>query len=255
MTVNSADHIGFSKQPSPASSQASRAASEKRTTGAGVTGSLIGGVIAPASVEASAGGMQGVGTVSSAAANPAGAGINSPGVGASNLYDRIDQGAAPVVLHSGAQHVSVGVQDPNLGWVEIQAQNTAGHVDATLVTASGQTHASLAAQLPSMAQYLQQRDVRVGTLLVHHHVSGGGSSAAGGGGSAAGGGGSGYGSANSGTGAHHSNAGNSGGGRAAPRLSGVSAGRVRSGQGMGGGVQGGDDGAAFRPVSYISVRA
>lgn len=82
-------------------------------------------------------------------------------------FDRMDQGASPVVLHAGAQRVEVGVHDPQLGWVEIRAQNTAGQVDARLVASSSQTHSALAAQLPAMAQYLQERDVRVGTIAVH----------------------------------------------------------------------------------------
>jgi len=89
---------------------------------------------------------------------------------APNLYDRIDQGPSPVLLHSGTQHVEVGVHDPTLGWVEIKTQTTAGHVDATLVSASSQTHDSLVTQLPAMAHYLQERDVRVGTLAVHHQL-------------------------------------------------------------------------------------
>jgi len=87
---------------------------------------------------------------------------------AASPYDKIDQGASPVVLRAGAQHVTVGVRDPDLGWVEIRTQNTAGHVDATLAASSSQTHDTLAAQLPAMAQYLQERDVRVGTLAVQH---------------------------------------------------------------------------------------
>jgi hypothetical protein len=93
-------------------------------------------------------------------------------VAAPNVYDKLDQGIAPVVLHSGAQHVAVGVRDPDLGWVEIKTQSVAGQVDATVVTASSQTHASLAAQLPAMAQYLEQREVRLGTLAVHHEMPG-----------------------------------------------------------------------------------
>ncbi len=87
-------------------------------------------------------------------------------------YDKIDQEAAPAVLHAGAQQVAVGVRDPNLGWVEIKTQNVAGHIDATLVTASQQTHTSLAAQIPAMAEYLRQSDVRVGTLAVHQQMPG-----------------------------------------------------------------------------------
>lgn len=93
------------------------------------------------------------------------------GAAAASPFERMDQGASPVVLHSGAQQVDVGVHDPNLGWVEVRTQAAAGHVDATLVAVSGQSHAALTAQLPSMAQYLQQRDVRVGTLTVYQQMN------------------------------------------------------------------------------------
>jgi hypothetical protein len=171
---------------------------------------------------------------------------DASGVGP-NLYDRIDQGAAPVVLHSGAQHVSVGVHDADLGWVEIQTQSAAGHVEATLVTASALSHDSLAAQLPAMAQYLEQHDVKVGTLTVHHEMPG---SNAGGGLS----GGTGFSSGNNGAGAHHSGSGNPGGERAAPRYSGISPVSLRA-PGIEGGARAGEESTAFQPLSYISVRA
>jgi hypothetical protein len=165
-----------------------------------------------------------------------------------NVFDRIDQGAAPVLLHSGVQHVSVGMRDPELGWVEIQTQSAAGHVDATLVTSSGQTHASLAAQLPAMAQFLEQRDVRVGTLIVHHHAMDAG-------GSGGGNGGPGYGSANPGAGGHHSDSRNSGGDRAL-QLSGRPAlANSRSSSAVAAGAQTGEQGTALGAISYISVRA
>lgn len=182
--------------------------------------------------------------VSSSAPSAAGPAASSSVAATPNVYDRIDQGVAPVLLHSGVQHVSVGVHDPDLGWVEIQTQSAAGHVDATLLTSSGQTHASLAAQLPAMAQYLEQRDVRVGTLVVHHHAMGGGSGA--------GNGGSGYGSANTGAGAHHSNQRDSGGERAS-QLS--VPGHHRSSSATTTGARLGEEGAALRSISYINVRA
>ena len=154
---------------------------------------------------------------------------------ASNLYDKIDQGTAPVVLHSGAQQVAVGVHDPGLGWVEIKTQNMAGHVVATLVTASGQTHASLAAQLPAMAQYLEQRDVRVGTLAVHHQMPGANTGGQSGG----------YG--NGGAGAQHPNHSNSNSEGLAARYTSVSPGFLQPG------VE--EAGSSLRPLSYISVRA
>lgn len=97
--------------------------------------------------------------------------VKNVGVPVPSPYDKIDQGVAPVLLHSGAQHVAVGIHDPDLGWVEIKTQSAVGHVDATLVTASGATHASLAARLPAIADYMTGRDVRVGTLAVHHEAA------------------------------------------------------------------------------------
>ncbi|MFZ0663273.1 MAG: hypothetical protein WAM66_11320 [Acidobacteriaceae bacterium] len=187
------------------------------------------------------------GATPSVAATAGVSGNDSPNL--SNLpnpYDRIDQGSALVVLHSGAQHMAVGVHDPDLGWVEIQTQNTAGHLDALLVTASGQTHASLAAQLPAMAQYLEQRDVRVGTLIVHHETSGGGFT---------GGSGANYGSGNSGANAQHSGSGNPGGENGSSRYTGISPARLRAGPGIEAGIRVGDEGPTLRPLSYISVRA
>lgn len=175
---------------------------------------------------------------------------NAAPAAAGSAYDRIDQGVAPVVLHSGAQHVSVGVQDPNLGWVEIKTQNLGGHVDATLVTASGQSHDALAAQLPAMAQFLEQRDVRIGALAVHHEMPGaqGGLSGNAGGSGANHGGGAGY------SGHAGSGAGSGSGGESKPIYAGPSSRLSRSASRPIAGVGVSED-AVSRPVSYISVRA
>lgn len=175
---------------------------------------------------------------------------SGPVASAVSPYDRIDQGTAPVLLHSGLQQVAVGVHDPSLGWVEINTQNTAGHVNATLIAASGQTHDSLAAQLPAISQFLEQRDVRVGTLSVQQHSAGSGTNQHFGNGSG------------SGTSAHHSGPGNNGntgsngnnsGGRHAPQPQ--YAGPLPV-QHSGATVANGTDRAAtYRPLSYISVRA
>lgn len=191
-----------------------------------------------------------------AVSQAAGAGAANPS--AASPFDRIDQGTSPVVLHAGAQHVEVGVQDPHLGWVEISAQNTSGHVDATLVAASGQTHSELAAQLPAIAQYLQERDVRVGMLAVHHpaaQISGGGGLSGGqaGGGQA--------GSGQPGGSYPGSNAGSGGGGAQHFRGpdSGSAVSEVRParvpGASLSGSVSRAAEGSSLRPVSYISVRA
>lgn len=168
------------------------------------------------------------------AANSSTASSAVPAPAAPNLYDKIEQGSTPVLLHSGAQHVAVGVRDPNLGWVEIKAQNTAGRVDTTLLTPSSQTHTSLTAQLPAMAQYLVQRDVRVGSLVVHHQSPGVSPDGNG---------------ANAQT---HSDSGNAANqGRERPSSTRPSPGRFLSTPAS----ASGEDSPLFRPVSYISVRA
>ena len=185
-----------------------------------------------------------------AAAVAAGPAANSALPLVASPYDKIDLGTSPVVLHSGAQHVTVGIQDPNLGWVEIKTQNTAGHVDATLAVSSSQTHDALAAQLPAMAQYLQERDVHVSTLAVHHpfpQASAGGSQ---------------NGNQNSGS---NPDSGSRGGAQqfsqsgsehhdGPTHYPGVSPGVVRSSSRSGTtGIE--DTASSLRPLSYISVRA
>lgn len=136
-----------------------------------ITGSPASG--AAASPGAGAAASPAVSAGMSAAAGP-GAAI---GPAASvNPYARMDAdppnglSAPPVVLHSGAQQVAVGIEDSSLGWVEIRAQHVSGHVEATLLTASGATQTSLAAQLPAMAQFVAQRDVRLATLAVQQQA-------------------------------------------------------------------------------------
>jgi flagellar hook-length control protein FliK len=172
--------------------------------------------------------------------------LHGTAVGGVSPYDRIDQGTAPVVLHAGAQQVAVGVHDPSLGWVEIKTQSAAGHVDATLVAASGQTHDALAAQLPAISQFLEQRDVRVGSLVVNHQSAGSGTNHFGnssGGGAGAQHAGQGYGG-NGGSGGSGANS-----ERRAPQYSAP----VRHSVQVTG--TGGESSSTARPLSYISVRA
>lgn len=223
-------------------------APEKLVSGAGANSLLPGTLVAQASGELPMAVAQHSGPMSSTTSSATGGAVGMAGSSTPNLYDRIDQGSAPMDLHSGLQHVSVGLHDPDLGWVEIQAKSAAGHVDAALITNSGQTHTSLAMQLPAIAQYLEQRDVRVGTLVVHHHAMG--SRGPGGGG---GSGGLGYGSGNSGAGTHHSNAGNSGHESHVVRSGGTALENRRNASRMDAGARRGEE-VAYGPISYISVR-
>lgn len=167
---------------------------------------------------------------------------------APNLYDKIDQGITPLVLHSGPQHVAVGIRDPSLGWVEIKTQSMAGRVDATLVTSSLQTHASLASQLPAMAQYLEQRDVRVGTLAVHHEMPNAGAGSSQNTGTGNGSGQAGAGNSGTGPDSNHRGSGSQG---TVDRYTGVSPGIERSFAVP----AAAEENIALRSVSYISVRA
>lgn len=85
-----------------------------------------------------------------------------------NAFQRLDAGESPAtLLHGGPHQVIVGVHDPSLGWVEVQTQSSAGHVSATLTTASLEAHANLAAQAPAITQYLADRNVSVHSVNVH----------------------------------------------------------------------------------------
>lgn len=99
--------------------------------------------------------------------NSATSGNNTTSGTDNNLFQHLDAGDAQATLmHSSAREVVVGVRDPSLGWVEIQTQSSGGHVSASLAAVSPEAHASLAAQAPAIAQYLEDRNVHVHTLDV-----------------------------------------------------------------------------------------
>lgn len=92
-------------------------------------------------------------------------------------YQRMDQGgpSPAAVLHAASNRVTVGVHDPTLGWLEINTHSSAGQLSAALVTVSSQSHDTLAAQLPSIIQYLADQQVKVSHLGVEQQMAGGGS--------------------------------------------------------------------------------
>lgn len=220
---------------------------------------------AGAAAAASAGSSLAVQPAATLAAVPA-PGAAMGAAAATSPYDRIDQGVAPIVLHSGAQQVAVGVRDSSLGWVEIRAQNVSGHVEATLVTASGQTQASLAAQLPAMAQFVAQHDVRLGALAVQPQTAanaglGGGMSHGSGAGQSGANPGGGFSQGGFNPGGFAGGFGNSSGGfHPPPSRSGLGSGRsarevpVAGASGNQVLYESGED-TDFGPVSYINVRA
>jgi hypothetical protein len=229
-----------STEPSPSAPHATHGSTEPAAAPAVATASLSASPLDAHPESASVSTPPPAQTNPSSAATPAMTAASVPNAEV-NAYDRIDQGPAPVVLHSGAQHVAVGVQDPGLGWVEIKAQSAAGHVDATLVAGSPQSHSSLSAQLPAMAQYLEERNLRVSTLSVHqqtHDASRDANSGA---------------SQNS---ARENGTGGNGGTPQSPRPSENSGSSTRySGVPSGSASPEFAGESSFRPVSYISVHA
>jgi hypothetical protein len=87
---------------------------------------------------------------------------------ATDTFQRLDSSDAPTTLvRTGARQLVVGVHDPLLGWLQVQTQSSAGHINATVTAGSAEAHASLAAQAPAIVQYLADRDVSVHSLNVH----------------------------------------------------------------------------------------
>ncbi len=79
------------------------------------------------------------------------------------------------LLQTSPREVRVGLHDSSLGWVEIKTQLSAGEVTASFNTGSQAAHASLAAELPHLAEYLADRQIGVHAFEVDPgHTSGGG---------------------------------------------------------------------------------
>ena len=193
-TTSTASSVGGAASQQSAHAAAEGSASSKESPSAAAPHSSVGPQNAHVPAEPTAGGAIATSSATPAEAHSTDTGSLSPSpsrmdqpAGAApsastnppemlrQIFTKRSIRPAPVVLHSGAQHVAVGVRDPDLGWVEIKTQNTAGQLAATLVTTSSQSHATLAAQLPAMTQYLHERDVRVGTLAVQQQMPGGNS--------------------------------------------------------------------------------
>jgi len=83
---------------------------------------------------------------------------------ASAPFDRMDSAAVPQTMESTPQRLSVGVQSPELGWVEVRTSRDAGQLSATLATGSVESHSALSTQLPSVRDYLAEHHVHVDTL-------------------------------------------------------------------------------------------
>jgi hypothetical protein len=97
----------------------------------------------------------------------------------SAAFTRMDSAAAPQVLESAPQRLSVGVRDSGLGWVEIRTHGVAGQVSAVIATGSSEAHAALVAHLPELREFLAGQQLRVDQLASEQYsTSAGGREAA-----------------------------------------------------------------------------
>ncbi len=83
---------------------------------------------------------------------------------ASATFERMDAAEAPQVLESAPHRLAVGVQSGGLGWVEIHTISTAGQVSATVASGSAESHSAIAAQLPTVREFLAGEHVRIDHL-------------------------------------------------------------------------------------------
>jgi hypothetical protein len=153
-------------------------------------------MLAPMNTEAKRGGAQPAAVLPAAVSQPGAAGNTisilhafAPGmpvsvpsqpaaassVTAATAFARMDSAAAPQVLESTPQRLSIGVRDTALGWVEIRAHAAAGQVSAVLATGSSEAQTVLQSHLPEMRDYLAGQQVRVDQLSSERFSAPGGS--------------------------------------------------------------------------------
>jgi hypothetical protein len=97
-------------------------------------------------------------------------GSASPPLRSANPYAKLDEGAAPTLVHASAQRVAVAVHDPVLGDLQVRAQAASNQVQASLSTGSAASHAQLSGQLPSLAHFLAEQRVAVARLSVDREL-------------------------------------------------------------------------------------
>jgi hypothetical protein len=83
-----------------------------------------------------------------------------------DVLARMDSGSSASSPRLLEPSVAIGIDDPAHGWIEVRAQGGAGQVTASLSANSPEAHAALHAQLPALAQYLEERDLGVRSLAV-----------------------------------------------------------------------------------------
>lgn len=98
--------------------------------------------------------------------------VSSPLGHSAVTFDRMDGAAAPRVLESTPQRLAVGVRDAGLGWVEVRTHAAGSQVAAVVATSSGASHQAIAAELPSIREYLVGQHVRVDALMAEPFSTG-----------------------------------------------------------------------------------
>jgi flagellar hook-length control protein FliK len=76
----------------------------------------------------------------------------------------MDGAAAPQVIESTPQKLSVGLHSGGLGWVEVHTSSSGGQIAATLASGTPEAHHAIASQLPAVREFLAGEHLRVDAL-------------------------------------------------------------------------------------------
>jgi hypothetical protein len=88
-----------------------------------------------------------------------------------SAFQRLDQAPPVTTLHAGPQRLSIGVEDPVRGWVEVRSESRFGDLSATLTVASEAVHGALRAELPAMNGYLADHHVDLNQLNIEQRFN------------------------------------------------------------------------------------
>ncbi|MGC9224277.1 MAG: hypothetical protein ACP5E2_10150 [Terracidiphilus sp.] len=101
---------------------------------------------------------------------------------AQDAFSALDAGSSPgnpMWTHAGSHHAEAGFRDPDLGWVGVRADLSAGGVHATLVPSSADAAQALSGHLAGLDAHLAEQHAQVASLAMASPGNGGIGSGAG----------------------------------------------------------------------------
>lgn len=84
-----------------------------------------------------------------------------------DTFSALDHGSSPGIpqwSHASAQHAEAGFRDPDLGWVGVRADLSAGDIHATLIPSSVDAAETLGGHLAGLSAHLTEEHTPVATL-------------------------------------------------------------------------------------------